>query len=70
MSIADVFSSLTSVFSFLMEQFTTTVSTITGNPILFVPVLVGLGGGIILAGVKLVRKLGVKGVGGRRKRRG
>ena len=52
-----------------MDQFTTTVSTITGNPILYVPVLVGLGGGLILAGVKLVRKLGVRGVGGRRKRR-
>lgn len=66
----DVFGSLTTVFEMLMEQFTTTVTTITSNPLLFVPVLCGFGGGLIMAGVKVVRKLGVRGMGGRRRRRG
>lgn len=65
----NVFTALTSVFDLLIEQFTTTVTTITSNPLLFVPVLCGFGGGLILAGVKVVRKLGVKGMGGRRRRR-
>lgn len=65
----NVFTALTSVFDLLIEQFTTTVTTITSNPLLFVPVLCGFGGGLILAGVKVVRKLGVKGMGSRRRRR-
>lgn len=69
MTIAGVFSALTEVFTLLMEQFTTTVTTITSNPLLYVPVLCGLGGGLVLAGVKLVRKLGVRGIGGRKRRR-
>ena len=69
MSISDVFSAGTSVFDLLMNQFSTTVTTITGNPLLYVPVLLGLGGGLILAGVKITRKLGVRGLGGGRRRR-
>ena len=59
---SDIFSSMTTVFELLMDQFTTTVSTITSNPLLFVPVLCGFGGGLIMAGVKVVRKLGVRGM--------
>ncbi len=69
MSLSGVFSALTEVFNLLLDQFPTTVTTITTNPLLYVPVLVGLGGGLILAGVKLVRKLGVRGIGGKRRRR-
>lgn len=69
MSISNVFSALTEVFTLLMNQFTTVVSTINNNPLLYVPVLCGLGGGIVIAGVKLVRKLGVRGIGGKRRRR-
>lgn len=69
MSLSGVFDALTEVFNLLLDQFPITVTTITTNPLLYVPVLVGLGGGLILAGVKLVRKLGVRGIGGRRRRR-
>lgn len=68
-TVSDVFSSLTSVFELIMEQFATTVSTITSNPLMFVPVLCGFGGGLIFAGVKVVRKFGVKGMSGGRRRR-
>lgn len=67
-TVSDVFSSLGDVFTLLMNQFSTTVSTITGNPLLFVPVLCGFGGGLILAGVKVVRKFGVRGMSGGRRR--
>lgn len=68
-SVSDVFNSLGSVFDLLLEQFSTTVSTITTNPLLFVPVLLGFGGGLIMAGVNVVRKFGVRGMSGRRRRR-
>lgn len=67
-TVDQVFTSLGSVFELLMDQFTTTVTTITSNPLLFVPVLLGFGGGLILAGVKVVRKFGVRGMSGRRRR--
>lgn len=70
-TVGNVFTSLGTVFELLMDQFSTTVTTITSNPLLFVPVLCGFGGGLILAGVKVVRKFGVRGMsGGRRRRRG
>lgn len=64
-----VFGGLTTVFSLLMDQFTNTINTITGNNLLFVPILIGFAGGIILAGVKICRRLGVRGIGGGRRRR-
>lgn len=68
-TVSDVFTSLTSVFNLLMEQFTTTVQTVTGNPLLFVPILVAFGGGLIMAGVKVMRKFGVRGLSSGRRRR-
>ena len=68
-SVSDVFTSLGSVFDLLMDQFGTTVTTITTNPLFFVPVLLGFGGGLMMAGVKVMRKFGVRGLGGRRRRR-
>lgn len=68
-TVSDVFTSLGSVFELLMDQFSTTVSTITSNPLFFVTILVGFGGGLIMAGVRVVRKFGVRGLGGRRRRR-
>lgn len=68
-TVSDVFSSLKSVFSLLMEQFSTTVTTITENPLFFVPILLGFGGGLIMAGVKVMRKFGVRGMSSGRRRR-
>ncbi|MCH5320870.1 MAG: hypothetical protein J1E36_03860 [Eubacterium sp.] len=68
-TVSDVFSSLGEVFDLLMEQFATTVSTITSNPLFFVPVLLGFGGGLIMAGVKVMRKFGVRGMSSGRRRR-
>lgn len=65
----EIFGGLTTVFSMLMDQFTSTISTITSNDLLFVPILISFAGGLILAGVKICRKLGVRGCGGGRRRR-
>ncbi|MCH5315283.1 MAG: hypothetical protein J1E81_05165 [Eubacterium sp.] len=69
-TVENVFSSLKTVFELVMDQFSTTVTTITSNPLLFVPVLCGFGGGLILIGVKVMRRFGVKGMSsGKRRRR-
>lgn len=64
-----IFGGLSSVFSLLMEQFGTTITTITSNDLLYVPILIGFAGGLILAGVKVCRRFGVRGIGGGRRRR-
>lgn len=68
----EIFGGLSTVFSLLMDQFTATITTITTNNLLFVPILISFAGGLILAGVRICRKLGVRGLGGgkRRRRRG
>lgn len=68
-TISDVFSALTSIFELLMDQFSTVVSTISGNPLLFVTILLGFGGGLIMAAVKVMRKFGVRGMSGGKRRR-
>lgn len=65
----EIFGGLTSVFSLLMDQFGTTITTITSNDLLYIPILIGFGGGLILAGVKVCRRFGVRGIGGGRRRR-
>ena len=69
-TITDVFDSITSILAIIWTTFNNCVSTITGNPLLYVPVILGLGTSIILGVVSLIRRMGVKGIGaGRRRRR-
>lgn len=69
-TISNVFDSVTDVLALLWTTFSNVISTITGNPLLYVPVILGLGTSIILGVVKLVKRMGVKGIGaGRRRRR-
>lgn len=74
MTITDVFTTLTSILPLIWSTFSNVITTITGNPLLFVPVLVSLAGGITLFCVGMVRKFGVRGVsasgGKKRMRRG
>lgn len=57
------------LFPFITGTFSQVITTITGNPILFLPVLAALCGSVIFFVIKLVRKLGVRGMGGGRRRR-
>lgn len=65
----EIFGGLSSVFNLLMQQFSSTIRTITSNDLLYIPVLIGFAGGLILAGVKVCRRFGVRGIGGGRRRR-
>lgn len=60
---------MSEVFGMLMNQLSMTITTITSNNLLFIPIIISFGGGLILAGVKIARKLGVRSGGGRRRRR-
>lgn len=70
MTIADVFAAMTIVYEAILSMFGSMVTTITGNPLLFVPVVFALLGGLVLFAIRVIRKLGIRGIssGGRRRR--
>lgn len=65
-SVASVLDSLSVVYGVLVGLFQHVITTITGNPLLYVPVLIALLGGLVMFAVKVIRKLGVRGVSSRR----
>lgn len=71
MTITAVFETLTTIIGAVWGVFGDVASTIMNNPLLFVPVLLSLGGGLIFFAISVVRRLGIRGVssGGRRRRR-
>lgn len=58
---ADLISAMGLIFKFIISQFSQVVSTITSNPVLFLPVLLALFCGLLFFTIKIVRKLGVRG---------
>lgn len=72
MTIADVFTAMTTVYNTVLTMFGSMVTTITSNPLLYVPVLIGLLGGLVMFAIGVVRRLGVRGISstGRKRRRG
>lgn len=71
MTVANVFEAMTTVYDVVIGMFTNVITTITGNPLLYVPVLIAMLGTIVLFAIGVIRRLGVKGVSssGRRRRR-
>lgn len=74
-TIQNVLDAMTTVLTSFYSMFSSVVDTITGNNLLFVPVLFGLLFGLITFAISVVRRLGVRGVassgrGRRRFRRG
>lgn len=71
MTISDVFAAMTTVYTTLLTMFGSVVTTITGNPLLYVPVIFALLGGLVMLAIGIVKRLGVRGVSstGRRRRR-
>ena len=74
-SIQNVLDAMTTVLGSFWTMFSSVVTTITSNNLLFVPVLLGLLFGLITFAISVVRRLGVRGVassgrGRRRFRRG
>lgn len=71
MSISAVLTAMTTVYDLIIGMFSNVINTITGNPLIFVPVLIALLGGIVMFAIGVIRKLGVRGISsaGRRRRR-
>lgn len=65
-TITGVLDALSVVYEVLVGLFQHVITTITGNPLLYVPVLIALLGGLVMFAVKVIRKLGVRGVSSRR----
>ena len=70
MTVAQVFEVLQQIIAVVWTVFGDCASTIMSNALLFVPVLIGIGGTLIFFGITIFKKLGVKGVSaaGRRRR--
>ena len=71
MTITNVLEAMTTVYDVIIGMFSNVINTITGNPLIFVPVLIALLGGIVMFAIGVIRKLGVRGISssGRRRRR-
>lgn len=70
MSIASVLSSMTTVYDLIIGMFANVITTITSNPLIFVPVLIALLGGIVMFAIGVIRRLGVRGISSSGRRRG
>ena len=60
---------LTQVYNVVIGIFTDVLTTITGTPLLFLPVILAIFGGLVMFAIKKVRSMGVRAGGGRRRRR-
>lgn len=71
MTVADVFTAMSTVYTTLLTMFGSIVTTITGNPLLYVPVIIALLGGLVMLAIGVIKRLGVRGVSsaGRKRRR-
>lgn len=72
MSISGVLGAMTTVYDLIIGMFANVITTITSNPLIFVPVLIALLGGIVMFAIGVIRRLGVRGIsssGRRRSRR-
>ncbi len=69
MSIAGVLGAMTTVYNLIIGMFANVITTITNNPLIFVPVLIALLGGIVMFAIGVIRRLGVRGISSSGKRR-
>lgn len=72
MTTENVFTTLTEIMGAIWGVFGDCAETIMDNALLYVPVLIALGAGLIFFAIGVVRRLGIRGVsssGGRRRRR-
>ena len=69
MTIANVLSAMTTVYDLIIGMFAHVITTITSNPLIFVPVLIALLGGIVMFAIGVIRRLGVRGISSSGRRR-
>lgn len=70
MTISNVLTAMTTVYDLIIGMFSNVITTITGNPLIFVPVLIALLGGIVMFAIGVIRRLGVRGISSSGRRRG
>lgn len=70
MSIANVLGAMTTVYDLIIGMFANVITTITSNPLIFVPVLIALLGGIVMFAIGVIRRLGVRGISSSGRRHG
>ncbi len=58
---ADLITAMGAIYTFIISQFSKVFDTITGNPILYLPVLLALFSSLLFFVIKIVRRLGVRG---------
>ena len=61
---------MTTVYDLIIGMFANVITTITNNPLIFVPVLIALLGGIVMFAIGVIRRLGVRGISSSGRRRG
>ena len=66
---ADLITAMQALYSYVLTIFATVFTTITSNPVLYLPVLLAFASVVIMWTIGFVRRLGVRGVGGGRRRR-
>ena len=59
---ATLLSRMTDVYDYVISLLTNIISMIVANPLVFLPVLMALFGGIVMFVIGLVRKLGIRGI--------
>lgn len=60
-TLANLFTALGTLYEYVIGIFGTALDTITGNPILFLPVVASIAAGVIFMVIKIIRKFGVRG---------
>jgi len=58
---ADMISAMNAIFAYFIDQFALCLDTILNNPVLLLPVLLGLVTGVIFFVVQIIKKMGVRG---------
>ena len=67
---ADILTRMTSIFEVVLSAFTNVLNTIVSEPLLTLPIILSIFGGIVIFAIKKVRSMGVRaGSGGKRRRR-
>ncbi len=64
-----IITNMTTVFNVVIQVFSDVLNAITSTPILIVPVILSIFGGIVLFSIKKIRSMGLKGGGKKRRYR-
>lgn len=64
----DILEKVTQVFTMAVNMMQSVLNTILNEPLLFLPIIFALFGGVVIFAIRKIRALGVRAGGGRRRR--